>query len=86
MFEQPGDRLDSVFRRLMSRGVLTQHVLREALREIRKALLEADVNFRVTKNFLQAIKQFQAMRKMMKQMGRLAPRLAGGGGLGSMLR
>lgn len=86
IFEELGDRLDGVFRRLKIRSVLTQPMLREALWELRRALLESDVNSTVVKKFFQAIKQFQEMRKMMKRMGRLAPRLAGGGGLGSMLR
>jgi signal recognition particle subunit SRP54 len=55
MFEQLGDRLDGVFRGLKSRGVLTQPMLREALREIRRALLEADVNFMVAKDFLKRV-------------------------------
>jgi len=57
MFEELGDRLDGVFRRLKSRGVLTQPMLREALREIRRALLEADVNFKVAKKFLKRIEE-----------------------------
>ncbi|MDH3427893.1 MAG: signal recognition particle receptor subunit alpha, partial [Gemmatimonadota bacterium] len=52
MFELLGDRLDGVFRGLKSRGVLTAPMLREALREVRRALLEADVNFQVAKGFL----------------------------------
>lgn len=57
MFEQLGDRLDGVFRKLKSRGVLTPPMLREGLREVRRALLEADVNFKVTKDFLKRVEE-----------------------------
>ncbi len=57
MFEQLGDRLDGVFRGLKSRGVLTAPMLREALREVRRALLEADVNFLVVKDFLKRVEE-----------------------------
>jgi signal recognition particle subunit SRP54 len=55
MFEQLGERLDSVFRGFRSRGVLTAPMLREGLREVRRALLEADVNFHVAKDFLKRV-------------------------------
>ncbi len=57
MFEQLGDRLDVVFRRLKGRGVITQPMLREGLREVRRALLEADVNFHVARDFLKRVEE-----------------------------
>ncbi len=57
MFEQLGDRLDGVFRGLRSRGVLTAPMLREGLREVRRALLEADVNFHVARDFLKRVEE-----------------------------
>lgn len=57
MFEQLGERLDGVFGRLRSRGVITAPMLREGLREVRRALLEADVNFRVTRDFLGRVEE-----------------------------
>ncbi len=57
MFEQLGDRLDDVFRRLKGRGVITQPMLREGLREVRRALLEADVNFHVARDFLKRVEE-----------------------------
>jgi signal recognition particle subunit SRP54 len=57
MFEQLGDRLDGVFRRLRGRGVITQPMLREGLREVRRALLEADVNYQVARNFLKRVEE-----------------------------
>ena len=57
MFEQLGERLDGVFRGFRSRGVLTAPMLREGLREVRRALLEADVNFHVARDFLKRVEQ-----------------------------
>ena len=52
MFERLGDRLDGVLKRFRQRGVITEKMLDEGLREVRRALLEADVNFRVARDFL----------------------------------
>jgi len=57
MFEQLGERLDGVFSRLKSRGVITAPMLNEGLREVRRALLEADVNFQVAKDFLSRVEE-----------------------------
>ncbi|MDH7602607.1 MAG: signal recognition particle protein [Armatimonadota bacterium] len=56
MFESLTEKLQSVFGRLRSRGVLTEEDVNEALREVRRALLEADVNYKVVKDFVQTIK------------------------------
>ncbi len=57
MFEILSDKLSSVFRRLRSRGRLTEKDIDEGLREIRLALLEADVNFRVVKDFTARVRE-----------------------------
>src|SRR3954469_22247168 len=56
MFDSLSDRFDSIFTRLRSRGRLSEADVDEVLREIRLALLEADVNFLVVKGFLQRVK------------------------------
>ncbi|MGQ9456514.1 MAG: signal recognition particle protein [Armatimonadota bacterium] len=56
MFESLTEKLQCVFRRLRSRGVLTEDDVNEALKEVRRALLEADVNYKVVKDFVQAVK------------------------------
>src|SRR5882724_9553949 len=56
MFESLGEKLDAVFRRLRGHGALTEKNIDEALREVRLALLEADVNFRVVKDFVEGVK------------------------------
>ncbi len=57
MFDTLADRFDGIFRRLRSRGKLTDRDLDEVARELRVALLEADVNLRVVRSFIDRVKQ-----------------------------
>jgi signal recognition particle subunit SRP54 len=57
MFEALSDRFDGIFKRLRSRGVLTEADVDEILREIRLALLEADVNLQVVKSFVARLRE-----------------------------
>ncbi len=57
MFETLSEKLNGVFRGLGSKGRLTEKDVDAALREIRMALLEADVNFRVARNFVGKIRE-----------------------------
>src|SRR5580698_6143076 len=57
MFENLSDKLQRVFKNLRGEGKLTAENMEAALREIRVALLEADVHFRVTKQFIEAVKE-----------------------------
>jgi signal recognition particle subunit SRP54 len=57
MFESLSDRFEGIFTRLRGRGRLGEAEVDEVLREIRMALLEADVNFKVVKTFVQRIKE-----------------------------
>ncbi len=52
MFDNLTDRLTGVFAGLRSKGALTEKDVDEAMREVRLSLLEADVNFRVVKDFV----------------------------------
>jgi signal recognition particle subunit SRP54 len=52
MFSALSDRLTTVLQSLSSRGVLTQEVVKEGLREIRRVLLEADVSYELTREFV----------------------------------
>ncbi len=56
MFDRLTDRLAAVFRRLRGHGTLTEENITEALREVRLALLEADVHFKVVKEFLERVR------------------------------
>ncbi len=55
MFENLSDRLNSVFKELRGHGKLTENNIQDAMREVRLALLEADVNFKVVKEFISSI-------------------------------
>ena len=57
MFESLSDRFDAVFTRLRGRGRLSEADVDEALREIRLALLQADVNLRVVRDFVSRIRE-----------------------------
>ena len=56
MFETLSEKLQRVFKNLRGEGRLTEQHIEEALKEIRMALLEADVNFKVVKQFTEAVK------------------------------
>ncbi len=56
MFDSLSDKLESVFKKLRGQGVMTEENIREALREVRLALLEADVNFKVVKDFVENVR------------------------------
>ena len=57
MFDNLSDKLQRVFKNLRGEGKLTAENMEQALREIRVALLEADVHFRVVKQFIEAVKE-----------------------------
>lgn len=57
MFESLSEKLQNVFRKLRNSGRLTENEVNEALREVRLVLLEADVNFRVVKDFIARVKE-----------------------------
>ncbi len=57
MFENLSTRLQTIFAKLRSRGRLSERDVDDALREVRLALLEADVNFKVVKNFVLAVRE-----------------------------
>ncbi len=56
-FEGLTEKLTSVFKKLRTRGKLNENDVKEVMREIRLALLEADVNFKVTKDFIAAVSE-----------------------------
>ncbi|MEW6079054.1 MAG: signal recognition particle protein [Thermodesulfobacteriota bacterium] len=57
MFESLSSRLDAVFKKLKGQGKLTERHIDDGLKEIRLALLEADVHYRVVKTFIADVKQ-----------------------------
>jgi signal recognition particle subunit SRP54 len=57
MFDELGAKLDGALKKLRQRGVLTEAMIKEGLREVRRVLLEADVNFQVTRDFLARVQE-----------------------------
>lgn len=57
MFENLGDRLQNVMSKIKGYGKITEDNISEMLREIRLALLEADVNYKVVKEFTNSVKE-----------------------------
>ena len=57
MFDTLADRFDGIFHKLRSRGKLTDKEIDEVCRELRVALLEADVNVLVARNFIRRVKE-----------------------------
>ena len=56
-FESLTDKLQNIFKNLRSKGRLTEEDVKTALKEVKMALLEADVNFRVVKQFVRAVEE-----------------------------
>ena len=56
-FESLSDKLQNAFKKLKGKGVLTEADINEAMREVKLALLEADVNFKVVKGFVNDVKE-----------------------------
>ncbi|MBC8019362.1 MAG: signal recognition particle protein [Verrucomicrobia bacterium] len=56
MFDSLSEKLESVFKKLRGQGLMTEENIKDALREVRLALLEADVNFKVVKDFIESVR------------------------------
>ncbi len=56
MFDSLSDKLESAFKKLRGLGVMSEDNIKDALREVRLALLEADVNFKVVKDFVENVR------------------------------
>jgi len=57
MFEVLSEKLEATFARLRGKGVLSESDIKEGLREVRRVLLEADVNFQLTREFLERVEK-----------------------------
>ena len=68
MFESLSDRLQGVFRSLRGEARLTEETVEKALREIRMALLEADVNFKVVKAFIDRVRDKAVDQEVLKSL------------------
>ncbi|GAB6095082.1 signal recognition particle protein [Desulfatiferula olefinivorans] len=68
MFENLSDKLASVFKNLKGHGKLTEKNIEEALKEVRMALLEADVHYKVTKTFVAGVKERAVGHEVMQSL------------------
>ena len=68
MFESLSDRLQGVFQKLGSKGRLTEDDVREGMKQVRVALLEADVNFKVVKDFVARVTEQAIGEEVMKSL------------------
>jgi signal recognition particle subunit SRP54 len=62
MFESLSEKLEGIFKKLKGRGVLNEENVNAALREVRMALLEADVNFKVVRDFVEDVRHNRSSR------------------------
>ena len=67
-FEGLGTRLNHIFSKLRNKGALTELEIKQAMREVRVALLEADVNFTVAKNFIAAVTEKAIGEEVLKSL------------------
>ncbi|MEW5914616.1 MAG: signal recognition particle protein [Thermodesulfobacteriota bacterium] len=68
MFDHLSDRLAQTFKRLKGHGKLSENNISEALREVRLALLEADVNYKVAKDFIASLRERAVGQEVMKSL------------------
>ncbi len=65
-FDSLTDKLQNVFKKLKSKGMLTEADVKEAMKEVKRALLEADVNFKVVKQFVNSVSERAVGEEVLK--------------------
>lgn len=68
MFNSLSEKFDGIFKKLKGQGKLTEQNIQEAMREVRRALLEADVNFKIAKNFISEVSKQAIGTEVMKSL------------------
>jgi signal recognition particle subunit SRP54 len=68
MFESLSDKLESVFKKLKGRGFLTEQDVDVAMKEVRVALLEADVNFKVARDFIKRVREKAVGKEVLESL------------------
>ena len=74
-FDSLTEKLQNVFKNLRSKGRLTEDDVKEALKEIKRALLAADVNFKVVKDFVAKIKERAVGQEVLESLSPVARHL-----------
>ena len=70
-FESLTDKLQNVFKKLRGKGRLTEEDVKVALKEVKMALLEADVNFKVVKQFTKTVHNVLSYRTFLNRLRKL---------------
>jgi signal recognition particle subunit SRP54 len=68
MFTNLSDKLDLVFKKLRGAGKLTEKNIKDSMREVRQALLEADVNYKVARDFVKAVQEKAIGEKVLQSI------------------
>jgi len=68
MFNNLTEKFDVIFKKLKGHGKLSEQNIKEAMREVRRALLEADVNFKIVKQFIAEVSEQAVGQKVMKSL------------------
>ncbi len=68
MFESLSEKLEGIFKKLKGRGVLNEESVNAALKEVRMALLEADVNFKVVKDFIEDVRALAVGKEVLESI------------------
>ncbi|MCF7792606.1 MAG: signal recognition particle protein [Candidatus Cloacimonetes bacterium] len=68
MFNSLTERFDNIFRKLKGHGKLSEQNIKESMREVRRALLEADVNFKIIKEFINNVSRKAVGTEVMKSL------------------
>jgi signal recognition particle subunit SRP54 len=68
MFENLSEKLENIFKKLKGRGILNEENINASLKEIRMALLEADVNFKVAKDFIEDVRMQAVGREVLESI------------------
>ena len=68
MFDNLSDKFQKIFKTIQGKAVLKQSNIQDALKQVRMALLEADVNFKIVKNFIQEIEKVALGEKVLKSL------------------
>ena len=68
MFQELGEKFDGIIRKLKGHGVLSEKNISESMREIRRVLLEADVNYKVVKQFIADVESQAVGQKVLKSI------------------
>ena len=68
MFDTLSDKLETVFKKLRGAGTLSEKNIRDSMREVRQALLEADVNYKVAREFVKAVEEKAVGTEVLKSI------------------